>query len=199
MLAKQAATLDFLSGGRLLLGVGAGWMREEFDLLGSSFDDRGRRAVEMVDLMRKLWTGDSVTFSGHYHRLSGGRMLPRPAKGTIPILWGGTGSVALRRAVTVGDGWHPADIGLAALAAGLEELRSLCAEHGRNPAEITIVHRPSRAYDVDAAAHRAHLDLGLQHVVLQPPFDDPGLRDCRAYLEEKADVCELTRRSRPSP
>src|SRR5262249_18077029 len=116
LLAKQLSSLDFLTGGRVILGAGVGWMEEEFRLVGLDFASRGRRAVEMVRLMRELWTGETVDFRGEFYRVSGCRMHPRPAQATIPVVWGGHSDAALRRVARVGDGWHPTQITLDPLA-----------------------------------------------------------------------------------
>src|SRR5690606_11031473 len=94
ILAKQVATLDYLTGGRVILGIGAGWMEEEFNLLSVAFADRGKRVVEMVKLMRTLWTGTTVDFTGGLWRISECKMHPRPAQPSVPIVWGGHSDAA---------------------------------------------------------------------------------------------------------
>jgi probable F420-dependent oxidoreductase len=103
-LAKTLGTLSLLTGGRVALGAGAGWIREEFDALGIDFATRGKRMDEMVFAMRKLWTGEPVEHTGHFFDFGPLQMSPAP-KQTIPVWFGGLTPVALRRAATLGDGW----------------------------------------------------------------------------------------------
>ncbi len=102
--AKQATTVDVLSGGRLVLGIGAGWMREEFELLGVPFEKRGRRLEESVAVLRKLFEGGDVEHHGEFYDFDALRMSPLP-KAPVPIWGGGTSEAALRRAATLLDGW----------------------------------------------------------------------------------------------
>lgn len=128
--AKQVATLDHLSGGRIELGIGVGWMREEFDAIGASFDDRGARTDEYVAVMRELWTAERPTFHGRFVDFDDTYCRPQPAQGSVPIIIGGDSEVAARRAGRLGDGYFPArgaPADLFALA------RRTAAEHGRDP------------------------------------------------------------------
>jgi probable F420-dependent oxidoreductase len=106
--AKGLATLDFLSGGRLIVGIGAGYLEQEFEALGSSYDDRNERIDESIEAMRTAWTGESVTMSGIGFTVHGNTMLPRPVQRPHPPIWiGGNSRRAIRRAVERGDGWSP--------------------------------------------------------------------------------------------
>ncbi|MCQ3978969.1 MAG: LLM class F420-dependent oxidoreductase, partial [Anaerolineae bacterium] len=107
LLAKQLSSLDFLSGGRVILGVGAGWMEEEFDLIGVPFERRGPRTAEMIALVRAFWRGEPVNFQGEFYEAADCQMAPRPVQPTIPVVWGGHTDAALKRVARVGDGWHP--------------------------------------------------------------------------------------------
>ncbi len=122
LVAKQAAALDRLSNGRLILGVGAGWLEAEFDFLGENFRNRGRRFDESLSLMRAIWTEDEVNFSGEFHKLKNAVSLPRPKK-LIPILIAGSSEPAIRRAATLGDGWHPVGITPARLQDGARRIK----------------------------------------------------------------------------
>lgn len=195
LLAKQLATLDFLTGGRAVLGVGAGWMKEEFDLIGVPFARRGSRTVEMIELMRTLWAGETVDFQGEFYQVAGCKMYPRPVQGTIPIVWGGHSEAALRRIAQVGDGWHPTLITLAELAEGVNQLRQFCEEYGRDPASLLIIARPGKMYPIDAETQAQHQALGINHVVVDPPLTGPDLSAFREELERVAEVCGLQRRS----
>lgn len=193
-LAKQVASLDYLSGGRVILGLGAGWMKEEMDLLGVPFARRGARAAEMVALMRALWSGDTVDFRGAFYELAGCRMHPRPAQARIPVVWGGHSEHALRRVVGCGDGWHPTRSTLHQLAAGMARLRRLCDEHGRDFDTVSVIARPGPAYAIDEAAHARHLALGVDHVVIDPPVAE-GLAGFREEMERVAEICGLAPRA----
>ena len=111
IVAKTVATLDYLTGGRMILGVGAGWMKEEFDLLGQPFALRGRRMKEAIGILRACWASDPVSFHGDFFRLPAFGMDPKPPQGArLPVLGGGEGDVALRRVAEVCDGWHPLNL-----------------------------------------------------------------------------------------
>src|SRR3984885_9869785 len=102
LVAKQAAEVDLLSGGRLRLGIGLGWNAVEYEALGEDFSNRGKRCEEQVDLMRKLWTEPSVTFSGSYHHVTGAGLAPLPVQRPIPVWFGASSPRALRRAGRLG-------------------------------------------------------------------------------------------------
>jgi probable F420-dependent oxidoreductase len=127
-LAKQAATLDSLSSGRLTLGIGIGWSREEFDALGVPFERRGARTAEYVAAMRTLWRDDVASFSGEFVGFDSVRMNPKPVHDRrIPIVLGGNSDAALRRAAAWGDGWYGFNVdGVAAVAERVTTLRALC-------------------------------------------------------------------------
>jgi probable F420-dependent oxidoreductase len=105
IVAKQAAEVDVLSGGRLRLGVGVGRMRFEYDALGQDFHTRGARLAEQVRLMQALWTQSSVTFAGRWHTIDGGGINPLPVQRPIPVIMGGMADATVRRAARLGDGW----------------------------------------------------------------------------------------------
>jgi probable F420-dependent oxidoreductase len=194
LLAKQVATLDLLSGGRVILGIGAGWMREEFALVGAGFEDRGRRAEEMVELMRALWTGRTVEFEGRYFRVRGACMWPRPVQERIPVVWGGHSDAALRRAARSGDGWHPTQIPLDRLREGVTQLRALWEEAGRNPSALLVVARPGTTYPITPQTHAQHLEIGVTHLIVDTPVQHPGMAALREEMERVAEVCGLRRR-----
>lgn len=112
VIAKQAATIDALTDGRLILGVGAGWIEGEFAALDVDFGSRGRRLDESLAVMQALWTDDDPTMKGEFYEFSNVLFAPKPAQpGGVPIWVGGHSTAALRRAVTYGDAWHPDDVG----------------------------------------------------------------------------------------
>jgi probable F420-dependent oxidoreductase len=107
LVAKQAATLDVLSGGRFRLGIGNGWNEVEFVALGKDFSTRGRKIEEQVELLRRLWTEPLVTFEGRWHTIPDAGIKPLPVQRPIPIWFGGHADAVLRRAARLGDGWFP--------------------------------------------------------------------------------------------
>lgn len=131
--AKQVATLDHMSGGRALLGVGVGWLREEFEALGASFDDRGARMDEYIAAMRELWSADRPSFRGRFVRFDGAHCRPRPRSGRVPIIVGGHSQAAARRAGRLGDGFFPARGAPAEL---FDLARRTAEEHGRDPGAL---------------------------------------------------------------
>jgi probable F420-dependent oxidoreductase len=197
LLAKQVASLDYLSGGRVLLGVGAGWMAEEFRTMNVSFAERGRRLDEMVAIMRACWSGETVEHTGAQFQLGGFKMHPRPAQSQIPIIWGGHSDAALRRVARLGDGWHPTQIALDALADGMARLHRFCEEQGRDPSSLLIVARPGNNYPITEASHARHLELGVTHLVADTPIPqpDPDLSLLRERMETIARICGLRPRS----
>ena len=197
LLAKQIASLDYLSGGRVILGVGAGWMEEEFDVIGEPFATRGARAAEMVELMRRYWSGESVEFQGrHYAATVPARMHPRPVQARVPVVWGGHSDAALRRVARLGDGWHPTQIPLCALERGIARLHRYCDQAGRDPQTLSIIARPGDVYEINDETHARHLELGVDHLIVDTPIKDadPDLSLLRAQMERVASVCGASAR-----
>src|SRR5205823_393579 len=183
VVAKEIATLDHLSGGRVELGVGAGWLEEEFDAIGVPFEDRGRRLDEHIEALRALWTGDPATFDGDLVQFGAVHSNPKPDQHPIPIVIGGHTKVAARRAGRLGDGFFPGKGDLPAL---LDELRKAAADAGRDASAIEITSGdaavmgdPAHALDTVKRLE----DLGVSRVMVPSiPFafgTDP-LRDALA-------------------
>lgn len=165
IVAKEAATLDRLSGGRLILGVGVGWLREEFDALGVPFAERGARAEEYVAAMRAAWTEDSPTFHGRFASFTGAKSYPRPAQaGGVPIVVGGHSDGAARRAGRIGDGFFPGSGSYDQLAAAVELMRKAAEEAGRDPDAIEI----TAGGVADERTVRRFADLGVTRMVIPP-------------------------------
>ena len=143
--AKAVATLDHLSGGRVILGAGVGWMREEIELLGAPFDERGAWSDEAIRIMRACWRDERTSFHGRFFSFDGFGCFPKPVRGDIPIWMGGHAKLALRRIVALADGWHAAFPTAAGLEAGLALLREECARQNRRFAELTITLRAGLA------------------------------------------------------
>jgi probable F420-dependent oxidoreductase len=135
VLAKEVATLDVMSGGRMLLGVGIGWLEEEFDILGASFPDRARRTEEYVEVMRALWSQDRASFAGETVTFSDVISRPRPVDRHVPVHIGGHSPAAARRAGRIGDGFLPAKGDLSEL---LDEMRKAADGAGRDPESIEV-------------------------------------------------------------
>jgi probable F420-dependent oxidoreductase len=170
VLAKELATLDHLAGGRMLLGIGVGWLEEEFDAIGVPFAERGRRTDEYVAAMRALWTQEKATFHGDFVGFDDCIMRPRPAQGSIPVHIGGHTEVAARRAGRLGDGFFPGKGSHEALAKSFELVRATAREHGRDPDAIEMTTGGNGAVGDRALAEvRALADIGATRVIL-PAF-----------------------------
>ncbi len=171
LLAKQAAEVDYLSGGRLRLGIGAGWNALEFEALNEDFSTRGRRMDEQIDVMRALWTQDVVEFHSRWHHIDRAGIMPRPVQQPIPIWIGGDADAALRRVAAKADGWLP-------LARPASEefqrryatIQQYMLESGRNPAEmglegqIYLGRGNHDDWEQDIAAWR---ELGASHLTVR--------------------------------
>ena len=145
LVAKQAAEIDVLCGGKLRLGIGAGWNFVEYEALGMNFQDRGARSAEQIEVMRQLWTKESVDFHGKWHDITHAGINPLPVQRPIPV-WLGVGSpaapippdVALRRVARIADGWCP-NFGPDESGYALQEkVHNYMAEYGRNPSELGL-------------------------------------------------------------
>ena len=176
ILAQECATIDVLSEGRLELGIGIGWLREEFDVIGVPFEERMERTDEYVDALRALWSNDE-TFSGKYTSFANARSFPKPVqRGGIPIVVGGHTKAAARRAGRLGDGFFPArpqDIGML-----VDEMKRAAKDAGRDPdaIEVTTAGPPN----IDFAKQLA--DHGVSRLVMPAPTFDPNVAD-RAFGE----------------
>ena len=170
LVAKQAAEVDILTGGRLRLGVGLGWNFVEFEALGEDFHNRGRRAEEQIEVMRRLWTEPVVEFDGRYHRVPHAGINPLPVQRPIPIWIGGSAEQAIRRAARIADGFFPQRPLDGDWPATMERFRGWVEEAGRDANEIGIEWR------IDASAGtqddwRAQAEerkaLGATHLSIQ--------------------------------
>ena len=138
VLAKELATLDHLTGGRVELGLGVGWMREEFEALGIPWERRGARNDEYVEAMRALWAGPHAEYHGEFVDFPPVTCSPRPVRGSIPILVGGDTPVAIRRAARIADGYYPGTTDPEVLARLIQEVRVAAEERDRDPDSIAI-------------------------------------------------------------
>ena len=139
VLAKTLATLDVLSGGRVIAGVGVGALKPESDALGMNFERRGAFTDESIAIMKELWTAENPCFSGEFFSFSGVKLSPKPAQKPHPPIWiGGQSNAALRRVARLGDGWHPIAMSPERLAERAGYLRARLDEAARNPADVAI-------------------------------------------------------------
>ena len=143
VLAKTAATLDVLSGGRFILGAGVGWLAEEFAALGIPFERRGARTREYIDVMRRLWTEETSAHQGEFAQFEGVSSYPKPAQaGGIPVWFGGESAAALRRVAEYGDGWIGFKVLPDAAAAKIRRIEELMAANGRPRTDVTLAVSP---------------------------------------------------------
>jgi probable F420-dependent oxidoreductase len=180
--AKELATLDVLSNGRVILGIGIGWLREEFDALGIPFEERAARTAESVRAMRSLWKDEPAPFEGKFFRWGPLESNPKPVqpKG-VPIVVGGHTESAARRAARYGDGFFPGIADLEKLKTILATLQKECDRLGRKAGEIEIT--AGGAMDIDGI--RRFEDLGVSRIAIPPPAFDPD--GVRSGLREFAD------------
>jgi probable F420-dependent oxidoreductase len=178
LVAKQAAEVDILSGGRLRLGVGVGWNHVEYEALGTEWRTRGARQAEQIEVMRRLWTEDLVTFDGRFHKLTAVNLLPVPVQRPIPIWFGGSSDAVIKRAARLGDGWMPILAPDAEGEAKLARLREHLKEFGRDPATFGLegwLRMHERDPERWAAAAQGWQRLGAQMVMLYPMYRMPKL------------------------
>ncbi|MQY26071.1 LLM class F420-dependent oxidoreductase [Nocardia aurantia] len=163
--ARAATTVDVLSGGRLALGLGASWLRAEWEAVGLDFDRRGARVDETIEVCRRLWSEPVVEHHGEHFDFGPLAFEPKPVQRPGPALHiGGDGPAALRRAATVGAGWMPMNHSLIELPAALARLTDLAARHGRTtPIEVTVHGRISEIADL-----RQYVDAGVTRVIVAP-------------------------------
>ena len=180
--AKQLATLDVLSGGRLILGVGVGWMKEEAEVLGMPFDHRGARSNEQLDIFSALFTDEQPGYQGDYYQIPPVKFEPKPIQSPVPVWVGGATDAAFRRVAKYGQGFHAAFQPLDVIKAEIEQIYRCCEAINRDPSELTLSTRvyldPGELMEneksiagsteqmQDRIAEMA--DIGLTHVVLDP-------------------------------
>jgi probable F420-dependent oxidoreductase len=200
---RVAVSIERLSRGRLIMGVGVGWMEEEFEALGVSFKDRGRMTDEQLQILSSLWTEEHISYNGQFYRFQDLAFYPKPVQQPrIPIWVGGEGSAAQRRTAKYGDAWFPYYVTItpAELRAGYENTLRLAAEAGRDPAQVKLtccrgieVTRESVPQDESrlrgspeqlVEALRAYRDIGVEHLALQ--FTVPRWPDRLEQIERFA-------------
>ncbi|GAB0103790.1 LLM class F420-dependent oxidoreductase [Nocardia sp. JMUB6875] len=190
VLAKRAATIDRQSGGRLLLGLGIGWQKEEYAAIGVPFEDRGGRLDDCIGAMRALWTESPATFLGKHVSFDKQFCLPQPER-SIPIVLGGNSAPAVRRAAKVGDGWFPYTISAEDFARGADKIREIGAAAGRSEDAVEMTIWPGsfdfmREFEADYV--RPYVTAGASRIVLTPPMFGPesllnGVENLATYVD----------------
>jgi probable F420-dependent oxidoreductase len=190
LVAKQAAEVDLLSGGRLRLGIGIGWNAVEYEALGKNFGTRGKRSAEQVDLLRRLWTEQTVTFDGAFDKVIGAGLAPLPVQRPIPIWIGAASAPGYRRAGRLADGWFPMMEPGPKLDEALAEVERGAVAAGRDPASIGMEARVSFGGDYDAVAAQiaAWADAGASHLSVNTM--GAGLKTVDEHLDVLARVVQ---------
>jgi probable F420-dependent oxidoreductase len=205
MLAKQLATLDQVSGGRLDVGVGLGWSKDEYEAVGVPFKDRGRRGDEFLKALKGIWTQDEFELDGEFYKIPRCRVEPKPLqKPHPPITVGGYGPVVVKRAVTLGDGFNGGNVPLKNVIPVVTELHAAARAAGKDPKRLQVVSRGSfQVFDTPQGKDRRPLmgtldeirediqryaDAGLTELFLEPNFQagGPVLDDVLAHMEALA-------------
>ncbi len=191
LIAKQAAEVDILSGGRLRLGVGTGWNHVEYEALGMEWKTRGARQAEQVGVLRRLWSQDLVSFTGRFHNLNTVSVLPRPVQRPIPIWFGGSSDAVVTRAARLGDGWMPIMAPDAQAEQKLGRLREQLKSFGRDNAKFGI-EAWLRMHDANPQAWSAAAEgwrrLGADLVMLYPMYRISSVDDHIETLRRFKDV-----------
>ena len=166
LVAKQAAAVDVLTGGRLRLGIGVGWNDVEYEALGESFRNRGRRCEEQIELMRALWTNEVISFDGRYHRVTHAGINPLPVQRPIPVWFGGGADRVVERIGRLGDGWFPQFQPDGEGQERIGQMREAAQKAGRDPASIGIEARMNFADGPDAwnQTAEAWAEAGATHI-----------------------------------
>lgn len=184
LVAKQAAEVDVLSGGRLCLGIGIGWNEVEFEALGEDFHNRGRRSEEQIEVLRVLWTQEVVDFEGQWHRIKGAGLNPRPVQQPIPIWFGGGAEPVLKRIGRIGDGWMPLAKPKEQTKAAVERVRNYAQEAGRDPSAVDIapvLHLSRSSFDELLDEVSQWQEIGATHIYLDTMR--AGLESARKHIE----------------
>lgn len=183
LLAKQAASLDMLSGGRLMLGAGIGWLQEEFLAMGVPFERRGARFDDYVQAMRKVWSGDVVEHQSEFINWSGFKSYPLPTQeGGVPLVIGGSKGKAFERIAKYGDGWFAPTNDAASLSPMLDSLKAACRAEGRDYDSVELTSMWDNKGGMDAV--RAFEDIGVSRIIV--PLFMLG-KDPIAGLQQLAD------------
>ncbi len=191
LVAKQAAEVDVLTGGKLRLGVGVGWNPVEYEALGMNFHTRGRVEEEQIEVLRLLWSQEIVSYKGQFHTITEAGLNPLPVRRSIPIWMGGRADALLRRTARLGDGWLPQGKPDERMREAVERLQSYIREAGRDPSKVGIEARMNaREGDLDEWVRQTEgwRDLGATHISINTMgagFKSPGehIEAIRRYKE----------------
>ncbi len=187
VLAKETATLDQLAGGRLRLGIGVGWLEEEFDALGIPFTERGARADEYIDILHTLWTEDPASFQGEFFDFDRVAVNPKPVEDRVPIIIGGHSKAAARRAGLLGDGFFPGKGNLQELKELFDVVRQTAEDAGRDPDAIELTAGSADIFGDDPVGAAEELaSLGVTRTIV-PSFllYQPSVEEAIQALAEK--------------
>ena len=192
LVAKQAAEIDVLSGGRMRLGIGIGWNDVEYEALGENFHDRGRRSEEQIEVMRALWTRDLVTYEGRAHTITDAGLNPLPVQRPIPVWLGGGAQPVIRRVGCIADGWFPQFAPDEGGRANIDRLHSYAREAGRDPDQIGIDGRiivadtssEDRVSDAKAWSSMGATHLSVRTVGAGLSFPDGHLDAVRGGMDD---------------
>ena len=180
VVAKQAAQVDILSGGRLRLGVGVGWNHVEYEALNEDWKSRGTRQREQVEVLKKLWCDDLVTYQGRFHQFTEVNITPRPVQRPIPVWFGGSSDAVVKRAAQIGDGWMPIMAPDHEAEAKLEQLRNHLSDCGRDTSAFGIegwLRMDKADPDEWGVAADGWRKLGADIVMLYPMYRIPDIDD----------------------
>lgn len=198
VVAKMGATLDVLSGGRLILGLGSGWSKDEFIAVNERWEEKDERTDEFLRVLYALWGTEKASFEGKYYRIPESYFLPQPVQRPRPPVWiGGNSKRAIRRAAELGDGWHPTSrLSPSALAGEMNRLRDLAAKSGRDPKAVTLTLRwngPAlgRKDTIGEMADRlrGYKESGVRHVCFD--FNIPNPSPLPMILETMERLMEM--------
>lgn len=186
-LAKEVATLDRLSAGRVALGVGIGWSAEEFSAAGVPFERRAKRTREYIELMRRLWSEDEASYSGEFVRVERVRSFPKPISGAkIPILFGGESDAALKRVASYGTGWFGLGLTPEEVGTKVKQLHQFARANNRDPGELEIIFGPYNKPAMPSDLKHFHA-AGVQEFVVTVGFEVPEkVSAIRTWMEKLA-------------
>lgn len=190
--AKVISSLDSLNGGRTIIGVGVGWMKEQFENLGVPFEKRGARTEEYVRLLKHLWTEDEADFHGQFNDFSGFKIYPKPVASPLPVWWSGNSEAAVRHAAAVAEGWNPVGLSPADMAPKVDLLAKYMDENGRSMSDITLAARPFT--EPNRAEVERYAELGVTVTIFDTHFKHADLAGVLGELEDiAADIVEPLR------
>ncbi len=189
ILAKEIASLDQLAEGRFMLGVGIGWMAEEFQAAGVPFEDRARRCNEYVEAMQQLWGNERASYSGEFVRFQNIRCNPKPVKGArLPVTVGGETTAAMKRVARYGSGWFGYMNSPEMAEEKIKKLHKILAEHGRKPEEVELIITPNDPKYAAPDSLKRYRDAGVSEIVVTGWWRPISEEDNRKQVEQLARI-----------